>query len=218
MNWKWIRLAPWLDCRAAFVSQLPRGGTLLDLGSSDGETLGHMAELRPDLRLYAVDLEGKPECYPAGCQFARADLERDRLPWTDGSMDGITCMHLVEHLGELELLFGEVARLLRVGGSVYLETPHPKTVLYSSPPGRAAGTFTRNFYDDLTHVRPVTVGGLAQRARKAGLAVERTGISRNWLFAASYPLWFLMPASRQKFTAWGHWRGWSAFLIARRLL
>jgi hypothetical protein len=125
-------------------------------------------------------------------------------------------MHLVEHLRTLDMLFAEIARLLRPGGEVYLETPHPKTVLYSSPPGRAAGTYTMNFYDDLTHVRPVTVGGLAKHATRVGLEVLQTGLSRNWLFALAYPFYVLMPASRQKFTAWGHWRGWSAYLVARR--
>ena len=44
MNWNCLRPLPWLDTRARFVAQSPRSGTLLDLGSSDGETLGHIAE------------------------------------------------------------------------------------------------------------------------------------------------------------------------------
>jgi SAM-dependent methyltransferase len=216
MNWTSLRRMPWLDTRARFVAGVPQGGALLDLGSSDGETLGHMAELRPDLRFHAVDLEGRPENYPKGCQFFRGNLEQDKLPWPDGSIDGITCMHLVEHLTDLKLLFIEVARLLKPRGRVYFETPHPKTMAYSSPPGEAAGTFTMNFFDDLTHVRPVTTGGLAQRSRKVGLLVTRTGISRNWLFAAAYPLYLFQPPSRPKFTAWGHLRGWSAYLIASK--
>src|SRR5690349_10905040 len=113
MNWKYLRYVPWLDTRAHFVANVPHGGALLDLGSSDGETLGHMSELRPDLKLCAVDLIGKPENYPKGCEFQRADLERDRLRWPDGALDAITCMHLVEHLRDLEMLLGEVSRLLR---------------------------------------------------------------------------------------------------------
>jgi hypothetical protein len=42
-------------------------------------------------------------------------------------------MHLVEHLDDLSLLLVEIARLLKPGGRVYFETPHPKTVTYSSP-------------------------------------------------------------------------------------
>ena len=188
----------------------------MDLGSSDGETLGHFAELRPDLRLFAVDLEGKPERYPAGCQFFRGDLERQSLPWPDHSMDAITCMHLVEHLNTLEPLFSEAGRLLKPGGRIYFETPHPKTLIYSSPQNEGAGTFTLNFFDDLTHTRPVPVGALAQYGRKVGLTILKTGISRNWLFALASGLYVFQKPSRKKYTALGHLRGWSAYLIAEK--
>ena len=105
MNWAKLRVAPWLDTRAAFVARAPRNGALLDIGSSDGETLRHMAELRPDLRLFAIDLDGKPDSYPPGCQFHRGNLQKDKLPWADGSMAAITCMHVVEHLTDLTLLY-----------------------------------------------------------------------------------------------------------------
>ncbi len=216
MNWARLRRFPWLDTRAAFVAATPHGGALLDLGASDGETLRHIAELRPDLRLFAVDVGGRPERYPPGCQFQRADLERDRLPWPDESMDAITCMHLLEHLNDARWLLQEATRLLRRSGRVFFETPHPKTVALSSPRGRDAGTFTLNFYDDPTHIRPVAVGALAQFARQAGLEVERSGTSRNWLFAAAHPVFSLFVRGRKKYTARVHWLGWSAYLIARR--
>lgn len=213
-----MRYSSWLDTRAGFVAAVPWSGTLLDLGSSDGETLNHMAELRPDLRLFSVDIAGRPENYPGGCDFQRADLQTERLRWLDGSMDAVTCMHLIEHLGDLTLLLGEVARLLKPGGRVYFETPHPRSLGLSSPKGPAAGTFTMNFYDDLTHTRPVTTGALAQLCRSAGLEIYDSGISRNWFFACSYPLFMWLPSSRKKFTARAHWLGWSAYLIARRPL
>ncbi|HWQ92954.1 MAG TPA: class I SAM-dependent methyltransferase, partial [Clostridia bacterium] len=132
MNWACLRPFPWLDTRAHFVAATPRGGALLDVGSSDGETLGHIAELRPDLQLHATDLTGQPERYPPGCQFHRGNIERDPLPWHAGSMDAITCMHLVEHLSDLTLLLRESVRLLKPGGRIYFETPHMHTVCLPS--------------------------------------------------------------------------------------
>ncbi len=216
MNWAYLRWFPFLDTRAGFVAKIPRNGSLLDLGSSDGETLRHFAELRPDLRLHAADLAGRPEAYPPNCQFHRADLEQDRLPWPDSSMDAVTCMHLLEHLRDQSLLLREVVRLLKPGGQVYFETPHPKSLTLSSPRGRAAGTFTLNFYDDPTHVRLVTMGLLAQQVRQAGLEVVESGVSRNWLFASAHLIFVFLPPCRKKFTARVHWLGWSACLIAQR--
>lgn len=218
MNWACLRRVPWVDTRARFVSATPRNGALLDLGSSDGETLGHIAELRPDLQLSAADIRGEPERYPAGCRFARVNFEKEPLPWPDATQDAITCMHLIEHLNDLTLLLREIARLLKPGGSVYFETPHPKTIALPSLRGDAAGTFTMNFFDDATHVRPISTETLAGQVRGAGLHVMEQGTSRNWLFAASYPFFALLPASRKKFTARVHWIGWSACLIARRPL
>jgi SAM-dependent methyltransferase len=218
MNWACLRHFSWIDTRAAFVAGTPRDGTLLDLGSSDGETLRHIAELRPDLRLRAVDLAGAPENYPPGCEFRRADLEREPLPWPDGSMSAITCMHLVEHLRDAGPLMHEAARLLQPGGRIYFETPHPKTLDLPSPEGRGAGTFTLNFYDDPTHIKIVSTEELAGLARRAGLEIMAEGTSRNWLFAASHLVYQFLPASRQKYTARAHWVGWSACLTARRTL
>jgi SAM-dependent methyltransferase len=216
MNWARLRHCAWLDTRAAFVAATPRDGTLLDLGSSDGETLRHIAELRPDLRLHAVDIAGAPEQYPPGCDFRRADLEHDRLPWPDGSMTAITCMHLVEHLRDMKPLMREAARLLRPGGRIYFETPHPRTLGLPSVRGRGPVTFTMNFYDDPTHVRLMTTDELAGSARDAGLEIVGEGTSRNWLFAASHLVYRFLPPSRQKYTACVHWVGWSACLTARR--
>jgi len=216
MNWSSIRSIPWVDTRARFVAQTPLGGNLLDLGSSDGQTLGHIAELRPDLKFFAVDLVETPAAYPRNCQFHRANLEEASLPWPNGSMDSITCMHLVEHLRDLTNLLREAARLLKPGGRLYIETPHPKSLTLPSPKGAAAGSFTLNFYDDPTHVRLVTIGDLAQQVRTAGLKVIATGTSRNWLFAAAWPFYAFMPASPRKFTSLVHWIGWSACLIARK--
>jgi SAM-dependent methyltransferase len=212
MNWFWLRCCPWVDTRARFVAKSPRNGRLLDLGSSDGETLRHFAELRPDLRWSAADIAGQPSNYPAGCDFKRLDFEHAPLPWPNESMDTVTCLHVVEHVHSLENLVKEIARVLKPGGRVYFETPDPKTLKLPS----AAGKFTLNFHDDATHVNLVPIADLAGRLEKSDLYLEESGTSRNWIFAALHPIFFFLPESRKKFTARVHWIGWSAYLVARR--
>ena len=213
MNWLWLRPFPWLDTRAQFVAQLPRQATLLDLGSSDGETLGHFSELRPDLSFRAADKFGQPQNYPPDCQFARLDFEAEALPWPDNSVHAVTCMHLLEHLRDPARLLGEISRLLKPSGKVYFETPHSKSLsLPSLRENRVP--FTMNFHDDPTHTKLVDMKSLAEQVRTTGLRTERSGVSRNWLFAAAHPLFACLPPSRKKYTAQVHWIGWSAFLIA----
>ena len=215
MNWFWLRPFPWLDTRARFVAESPRHATLLDLGSSDGETLGHFAELRPDLKFLAADKFGQPQNYPKGCEFSRLDFECDPWPWPDNTVDVVTCMHLLEHLGDPARLVRETSRVLRTGGRVYFETPHPKSL--SLPSLRDSPVpFTMNFHDDPTHTKLVDMASLSEHVRANGLRIERSGVSRNWLFAATHPLFALLPPSRKKYTAQVHWIGWSAFLIASK--
>jgi hypothetical protein len=125
-------------------------------------------------------------------------------------------MHLVEHLNDLTWLLTEAARLLKPNRRIYFETPHPKTLVLSSAPGKMAGSFPMNFYDDWTHTKVVPVGALALRAKAAGLKVISSGISRNWLFATAYPVLVMFPPSRRTCTARLHWLGWSAYFIAER--
>jgi SAM-dependent methyltransferase len=216
VNWKLWRLTPWLDTRAAFVASVPRGGGLLDLGTSDGSTLSHFRELRPDLKLAAVDL--KPSMgLPSGTAFQRADLERDRMQWPDSSFDAVTCMHLVEHLRSHANLFSETARVLKRAGRFYVETPSPMSLITPSAKGPAGKTVTMNFFDDATHVGIVPFAALSKLATGAGLTVVRNGVSRNWLFAIAYPfLLIFAPRSRKRWVAKLHWSGWSHYVIAEK--
>ena len=216
MNWSRWRAIPWIDTRAQFVSHTPTNGSLLDLGSSDGETLCHMAELRPNLTFASVDIAGRPTRTPPNTSFAKANLESDKLPWPDGSFDAITCMHVVEHLQTMTKLWSEMARLLKPGGRVYIETPGPPSVTTPSPPESLRGKITLNFYDDPTHIQPVPVASLVSAAKNVGLAATHAGRSRNWLFAGAYPLLAILPLTRRRYVAKLHWLGWSAYLIAEK--
>ena len=216
MNWSNWRVIPWIDTRARFVSRTPKNGSLLDLGSSDGETLCHMSELRPDLTFASVDIAGRPARTPLNTSFAKANLESDRLPWPAGSFDAITCMHVVEHLQTMTNLWNEIARLLKPGGRVYIETPGLESVTTPSPPRSLRGKITLNFYDDPTHIQPVPVASLVSSAADVGLTAKDTGRSRNWLFAGAYPFLSILPMTRKRYVAKLHWLGWSAYLVAEK--
>jgi SAM-dependent methyltransferase len=216
VNWTRWRLIPWIDTRARFVARTPRGGSLLDLGTSDGSTLCHFFELRPDIHYAAVDLNAA-QSLPPRTRFLRANLESDRLGWPEASFDSITCMHLVEHLSGTTHLWSEIARLLRPGGRVYVETPGPKSLTAASAKTHAgAEGVTLNFYDDHTHTALVPVDRMRKEATAVGLVPERSGRARNWIFAAAYPAFRLIPPRRNRYVSWLHWAGWSNYLVATK--
>ena len=215
MNWTYLRNFLFLDTRFKFIGSLPKSGKLLDIGSSDGQTLNHFYEARPDLKLYATDIEGKPEAYPIGTNFFRGNIITDKLPWKDQSFDGITCMHLVEHLENCDNLLLEANRLLKNGASIYIETPHPKTTELSKSNAAKSVQFTYNFWDDPTHVKVVYLEKLELSASALGFTIEKMGVSRNLFFAALYPFSFLLGA-RKRMICKVHFIGWSVYIKFRK--
>jgi SAM-dependent methyltransferase len=217
VNWRFLRFAPWLDTRARFVASIPRAGRLLDLGSSDGGTLKHIAELRPDLELCSSDIAGAPENYPTGTEFKRTDFDACPLPWPDHYFDAVTCMHVVEHLQRPYYLIAESSRVLRPDGRIYIETPHPKSTTLKSAHGEGAGQVTVNFHDDPTHVKPVPVESLQGWMRESGLLAIRSGTSRNLIFSAVFPLYLVARStSRRRYVAQLHFTGWSTFVVGAK--
>ena len=99
-----------------------------------------------------------------GFSFFKVDLERQKLPFDDNSVDMITCFEVIEHLDNPLNMLTEALRVLRVGGSLVISTPDLRRV----------GAF---FYEDPTHVRPYIKEGLARTLRTAGF---KNNLIRNW--------------------------------------
>ncbi|MCE5305216.1 MAG: methyltransferase domain-containing protein [Chloroherpetonaceae bacterium] len=217
MNFKLFRIFPQIDTRTAFVSHIVKNGSLLDIGSSEGLTLGKLHDFRPDLKLFATDIEGKPENYPDNCTFSRCDIQKDKLPIPDETIDGITCMQLIEHISEFDNLISEVHRLLKTGSRIYFETPHPKSLTMSSPKRKMLGEFTLNFYDDPTHIQPIILGRFAQLLKTNGFKIIKKGIARNWIACLAYPIYLFLPPSRKKYISYTNFIGWSVFLIVEKI-
>jgi 2-polyprenyl-3-methyl-5-hydroxy-6-metoxy-1,4-benzoquinol methylase len=122
-------------------------GNVLDIGCGRGEFLELMRDSGVPAR--GIDLAGESVamCRAKGLRAERADLFEYLAVLPPGSLDGIYCGQVVEHLAPERL--PEFVRLaaesLDRGGMLAIETPNPECL----------AIFATHFYLDPTHTRPV---------------------------------------------------------------
>jgi hypothetical protein len=93
---------------------------ILDLGSLTGS---FRAECCPSAVIVRLDLEAPP---PGACEgFVQADAAR--LPFPDQCFDSVIANHSLEHVAQLEQVLSEIARVVRVEGSLYVAVPDAST-------------------------------------------------------------------------------------------
>lgn len=111
------------DAFAAFIRRNFRcTGRLLDIGAGNGEVLRAVA--RGNRRLRAIALDHNQELLKQSVDHAdviAADC-RQRLPIISNSMDGVVLSHILHLLPRPCHLISETARVLRVGGQVFILT------------------------------------------------------------------------------------------------
>jgi SAM-dependent methyltransferase len=147
-----------------YVDSFRNADPVLDIGCGRGEFLGLLAEVGIEAR--GIDLDADMVAYArgAGHDVQQADAITYLAGLPDGSLGGIFCSHVVEHLQPAALvrLLELAADRIRPGGTLVAETPNPRTL------GILPG-----FFADLTHAQPLHPETLALLARQCGFeAVE----------------------------------------------
>ena len=104
---------------------LAREGVLVEAGSGTSETSILLAPRRPERTLVALDLIPAvlERCVPIMDVRVAGDIFR--LPFTDGSVDGIWNVGVMEHFThpQIDRILAEFRRVLRPGGRVVLLWP-----------------------------------------------------------------------------------------------
>jgi O-antigen chain-terminating methyltransferase len=147
-----------------YVDSFRDAAPVLDVGCGRGEFLGLLAEAGIEAR--GIDVDADMVAYARG---AGHDVEQtDAITYLEGlppgSLGGVFCSHVVEHLQPPALvrLLELSADRIRPGGTFVAETPNPRTL------GILPG-----FFADLTHAQPLHPETLALLARECGFeAVE----------------------------------------------
>jgi SAM-dependent methyltransferase len=109
-----------------FLSEAAPYRALVDIGAGTGQDLEVARAVQPDATLVA--LEALPafvaELPKVADVVHRVDIERDRFPLHDGSIDVVVANQILEHTKELFWIFHEVTRTLQVGGTFIVGVPN----------------------------------------------------------------------------------------------
>jgi ubiquinone/menaquinone biosynthesis C-methylase UbiE len=169
----------------ARVGELPRGATIADIGCSTGFLLEDLQAAYPDATLVGVDL------IAAGLRKAHRSVPAARLlhadacalPLGEQSVDGVVSANLLEHVPDDRRALGEIARVLRSGGSAVIVVP--------------AGPGTYDYYDRfLAHERRYARGELARKCREAGLEP----LEDRYIASLLYPaFWLVKQRNRRRY-------------------
>jgi SAM-dependent methyltransferase len=108
------------------VASEHRDPTLLDVGCWDGELSERCGAALGAKRMLGVEVYEEPAvaAEAKGLEVARVDLETNRFPWEDGSVDVVVCNQVLEHLKNIWLPMTEMHRVLRPGGHAVLSVPN----------------------------------------------------------------------------------------------
>jgi len=120
---------------------------VLDIGCGRGEFLKMMKDAGVPARGVELSAESVALCRSQGLDAEVADVYPYLAALPEGSLDGVFCSQVVEHLAPERLpeLIRLCASRLAPGGVIAIETPNPECL----------AIFATHFYLDPTHSRPV---------------------------------------------------------------
>jgi O-antigen chain-terminating methyltransferase len=148
-----------------YVDDFRDAAPVLDLGCGRGEFLGLLREAR--IEASGVDADADMVAYARGegLEVVQGDVVAFLDGVDDGSVGGIFCAQVVEHLPPPALLalLELAAAKLRPGGLFVAETINPLSPLA-----------LRSYFADLTHSQPLVPETLALLAEQAGFRVAET--------------------------------------------
>lgn len=153
----------------------------------------------PEIDYVGVDLY--PPAAPAGrVTLHQGDLHDFDEAWAvPGGYDIVFFSHVIEHLDDGVAVMGRLATLLKPGGVLFMETPHPVSVRFP----HLAGTL--NFWDDPTHVRPYHEAEVEQGLRDSGLIDVRVSRRRSAKRIALAPAQVALSVARRQPFATALW-------------
>jgi SAM-dependent methyltransferase len=142
------------------TARTTRGARLLDIGA--GRAAFVRAAVRDGINAYALDLQVEASSL-WGKEGVRGVIgDGGRTPFAASVFDVVRMKEVLEHIEDPLAFVREGKRLLRDNGLLVAHVPTPWSQFYP----------VANFWDDYTHVRPISRYGLHRLFEDAGMRVE----------------------------------------------
>ncbi len=113
-----------LEKRLLSTIGIDRATRLADLGCGTGEFSGRLKHALPKLEIAGIDLceshldRARAAYGDLGIEFVQGDARQ--APWTDASFDAVVIRHLLQAIGDSDVILDEATRILNPGGVLYV--------------------------------------------------------------------------------------------------
>jgi SAM-dependent methyltransferase len=98
--------------------------SVLDIGAGSGRDLASARDVQPNARRLAVEIHPGDELRAVADEILAIDIEREALPFEDGSVELVMANQVLEHIKEIYWLFHQITRVLPVGGHALIGVPN----------------------------------------------------------------------------------------------
>lgn len=171
----------WLEkpYRFEILDKYLRGASarVLDVGCGN-HSASRTKKYYPSCKYYGVDVtrynNDEPD-FQCMEQYFEMNIDEPQNPAAlpDVFFDVIIFSHVIEHTRNGPAILETLARKLKSGGVIYVETPTSTSTRLPSMPG------TLNFYDDPTHLCVYKLQDISAVLEKNGCAIVRMGMRRS---------------------------------------
>ncbi|MDD5071525.1 MAG: class I SAM-dependent methyltransferase [Patescibacteria group bacterium] len=98
----------------------------VDIGCGNGDDLSIIKRCHPEAELFGVDFGSwnREKLESLGIKHISADIEKDKLPFEDESIDFIIANQVLEHTKEIFWINHEIFRCLKVNGVFFMGAPN----------------------------------------------------------------------------------------------
>ncbi len=163
--------------RMPFINRfLKKPGRVLEIGAAAGDFL-HLLEQKGN-EVSGVELSDRAVLRAKrdyGYEFFHGELRDAKFP--DETFDYIVMYHVLEHVPNPQIILKEMHRILKVGGVIIIEVPHPSGV-----DARMSRKLLKNILDYPHHRYAFSPKFLKKLMRDSGFIIATLEASPSFLF------------------------------------